>query len=108
MDAWYEDECNQIDGTDGTIFPPFYEKEEGYTIYIPQMCRSMHVEYQRPSKYAGIKTNRYTLSFDVNKFGPANCYCRDHEQCPPEGMLDLFPCVGTPVFISAPHFYKGN
>lgn len=107
MDAWYEDECNQINGTDGTIFPPFYEKEEGYTIFIPQMCRSLTAEYQRPSKYAGIKTNHYTLSFDVSKYGPANCYCRDHEQCPPEGMLDLFPCIGSPIAISAPHFYQG-
>ena len=64
-------------------------------------------EYQRPSKYAGIKTNQFTLSFDVTKYGSPNCYCRDGELCPPEGLLDLFPCVGTPIAISAPHFYKG-
>lgn len=108
MDAWYEDECNQISGTDGTIYPPFHEKEEGFTIFIPQMCSSIRAEYLEPSKVAGIKTNKFTLEFDVTKFGPSNCYCRDHEICPPKGLLDLFPCVGTPITISAPHFYKGN
>lgn len=108
MDAWYEDECNEIHGTDGTIFPPFHEKEEGFKIFVPQMCKTLHAEYQHPSKYAGIKTNRFTVDFDVNRFGPANCFCRDHEVCPPAGMLDLFPCIGTPIAISKPHFYQGN
>lgn len=108
MDAWYEDECNQISGTDGTIFPPFHKKEEGFDIFIPQMCRTLHATYEEPSKYAGIKTNRFTVTFDVSHYGSPNCYCRDPEQCPPEGLLDLFPCVGTPFIISAPHFYLGN
>lgn len=108
MDAWYEDECNVIYGTDGTIFPPFHEKEEGFTIYIPQMCRPMTAEYVGPSKFAGIKTNRFAVSYDVLKYGEPNCYCRDGEKCPPKGMLDLFPCTGTPVSLSLPHFLDGN
>lgn len=67
----------------------------------------MTAEYQRPSKVSGIKTNHFTMSFDVSKYGSPNCYCRDEDSCPPEGLLDLFPCVGTPISISAPHFYKG-
>ncbi|XP_055299434.1 sensory neuron membrane protein 1-like [Sitodiplosis mosellana] len=106
MDAWYEDECNQVSGTDGTIFPPFQQKQDGFTIYIPQMCRGMTAEYQQSSKFSGIKTNRYTMSFDVSKYGSPNCYCRNEDSCPPEGILDLFPCVGTTIAISLPHFYK--
>lgn len=79
MDAWYEDECNVVTGTDGTIFPPFYEKEEGYTIFIPQMCRAMRAEYEKPSQYVGIKTNRFSMNFDVTKYGETNCYCREGE-----------------------------
>lgn len=108
LDAWYEDECNAITGTDGTIFPPFYEKEEGFTIFVPQMCRAMRVEYQEPSEYAGIKTNRFAMSFDVTRYGQPNCYCREGERCPPKGLLDLFPCAGAPIAISLPHFYQGN
>lgn len=108
MDAWYEDECNQISGTDGTIYPPFYKKEEGFKIFIPQMCQTFHAEYVQPSKFAGFKTNQFKMDFDVTKYGPSNCYCRDHEICPPKGLLDLYPCVSAPVAISAAHFYDGN
>lgn len=108
MDAWYEDECNQFSGTDGTIFYPFLEKEEGFTFFIPQMCRSLTTEYQYLSKFAGIKTRKFTMNYDVTRYGSPNCYCRDDEICPPEGIFDLFPCVAAPIAISAPHFYKGN
>lgn len=72
------------------------------------MCRALTAVYQHPSKYAGIKTNHFTVNFDVSKYGSPNCYCRDGEICPPKGVLDLFPCVGTPIAITAPHFYNGN
>lgn len=74
------------------------------------MCRSIRADYMQPSKASGIKTNKYTVEFDVSKFGSPSCYCRDMdpEKCPPKGVLDLFPCVGTPFAVTAPHFYKGN
>ena len=108
LDAWYEDECNVVTGTDGTIFAPFHEKEEGFTVFIPQMCRAIRTDYQYPSSFAGINTNRHTMSFDVTKYGESNCYCRNGEECPPKGILDLFPCTGAPIGISLPHFYEGN
>lgn len=107
MDAWYEDECNQMSGTDGTIFPPFSDRDDGFSLFIPQMCRVMTAEYHSPSKYAGIKTNRFTFSFDVTRYGSPNCYCRDGQFCPKKGIIDLFPCLGTPIAISSPHFYNG-
>lgn len=108
MDAWYEDECNQFSGTDGTVFPPLHEKEEGFSIFIPQMCRIMRAEYEHPSTYAGIETNHFTIDFDITKYGSPNCYCRFGDSCPPKGITDLFPCLGTPIAISAPHFYNGT
>lgn len=108
MQAWDKDECNRIKGTDGTIFPAFQEKEQGFTIFIPEMCRAMTVEYQHPSTFSGIKTNKFTMSFDVSKYGWPNCYCRDADFCPSEGITDLHPCHGAPISVSAPHFYKGT
>lgn len=109
LDAWYEDHCNEIWGSDGTIYPPFQTKEETYRIFIPQMCLSMHAEYVQPSKFAGIKTNQYKLEYDVSKHGTPNCFCRELESdnCPPKGLLNLFPCNGAPIGISSPHFYDG-
>lgn len=108
MKAWSGDECNQISGTDGTLFPPFADKNDGFTFFIPQMCRSITTIYQYQSNFHGLKTNHFTLSFDVRKYGIPNCYCRGGEICPPEGLLDIFDCVGTTIGVSMPHFYNGK
>ena len=37
------------------------------------------------------------------------CYCYDApDNCPRAGTRDLFPCVGSPIVISLPHFYKAD
>lgn len=106
MDVWAGDECNKYIGTDTTIFPPFLEKEEGYWAFEPQMCRSMAVLYDGPSKYAGIKTNRFTLDLgDIENDESLHCYCRSPDKCPIKGTFDLFPCAGSPLIATLPHFY---
>lgn len=106
MDVWAGDECNKYIGTDTTIFPPFLEKEEGYWAFEPQVCRSMRIFYDEPSKYAGIQTSKFTLDLgDIENDESLHCYCRAPDQCPIKGTFDLFPCVGIPLRVTLPHFY---
>lgn len=37
------------------------------------------------------------------------CFCMDPpDDCPRAGTLGLFQCVGAPMVISLPHFYKSD
>lgn len=61
LEAWDGDECNEIRGTESSIFPPFGEKEDGIWAFEGNICRSMKALYERPSNYRGIPTLRYHL-----------------------------------------------
>lgn len=61
LDAWDGDECNEIRGTDSTIFPPFASKEDGIWAFEATLCLSMKAIYKRPSEYRGVPTLRYEL-----------------------------------------------
>lgn len=109
MDTWFGDECNQYRGTDSTIFPPFTKTGEQVWAFEPSLCRSMGVVYQHPSKYAGIKSSFYSLDFgDIANDPSLQCLCRNPENCPVKGTFDLFPCLGTPLVATLPHFLKST
>lgn len=43
-----------------------------------------------------------------NDVNGKSCFCRDVDECPPKGTIDLFRCNGSPMFISLPHFYLAD
>lgn len=108
MDYWDGDECNHYVGTDSSIFPPFMKRSDNIFAYEPSICRSIAASYKEPSKYMGIKTNRFELDLG-DKLNDKECFCRNPpDGCPPKGTFDLFRCTGTPMFGSLPHFYGGD
>ncbi|XP_055299621.1 sensory neuron membrane protein 1-like [Sitodiplosis mosellana] len=107
MNAWDEDECNTYVGTDSTIFPAFMSKEEGIWAYEPSICRSLGASYRSKSKYNGLPVLVYEMDMgeDINI---KQCFCRDEDNCPPKGTIDLFKCGGVPMIASLPHFYLAD
>lgn len=62
QDVWSDEgNCNEIKGTDGTIFPPFLARDEGMWAYAPDLCRSLAPKYEGKSSYAGMPMSRYVL-----------------------------------------------
>ncbi|CAG7721662.1 unnamed protein product, partial [Allacma fusca] len=39
LSFWKDSKCNKVDGTDGTIFPPFATKHDILTAFSPDLCR---------------------------------------------------------------------
>lgn len=107
MKVWDAPECNQIVGTDTTIFPPFTQSSEDLISFSPDVCRSMGAKYQRPSSYKGIKTNYYTANLgDMSKNPEEKCFCPTPTTCHKKGIFDITKCTGAPIWLSLPHFYE--
>lgn len=69
QDIWDGDICNEIIGTDSTIFAPFTKKGESIWAFTPDICRSMGTHYVGPSSYAGMPTSAYSLDMgDIKVF----------------------------------------
>jgi hypothetical protein len=39
LNWWKSDKCNAINGTDGTIWPPFVDKRDRLYFFVPDVCR---------------------------------------------------------------------
>lgn len=79
----------------------------GIWAYEPSICRSLGASYRSKTKYNGIPVLIYEMDMgeDINI---KKCFCREEDQCPPKGTIDLFKCGGVPMFASLPHFYKAD
>nr|AUF73093.1 sensory neuron membrane protein [Anoplophora chinensis] len=107
IDVWPTDECNAIRGTDGTIFPPLLSEEEGLVSFAPDLCRSLVAEFQQKTKYDGIPVRKYSATLgDMSKNEDEKCYCPTPETCLKKGIMDLYKCIGVPIYVSLPHFYE--
>lgn len=123
MDYYDEDECNTYVGTDSTVFPAFLPLDEGTYIrfffikfpkfdffsfagafaFEPSICRSLGLTFQKKMKANGLPVYRFELDMgeDLNV---KKCFCRDEDNCPAKGSIDLFRCTGVPMLSSLPHF----
>ncbi|CAL8080165.1 unnamed protein product [Orchesella dallaii] len=104
------DSCNSINGSDGTLNPPFVEP--GITdifIFIPELCRSVKWQYDRETITHGIPVSRFQFP-DIKT--PAEdpdlwCFCPhdDLGKCDIHGIASLAACYqGVPIMFSKPHF----
>ncbi|XP_074041319.1 sensory neuron membrane protein 1 isoform X2 [Leptinotarsa decemlineata] len=109
MNVWTTDECNKIEGTDGTIFPPLMQFSDGLSSFSPSLCRSLLAFFVKKTKYDGIPCGEYTANLgDMSTNEKEKCYCTTPDTCLKKGMMDLFKCSGVPIYVSLPHFYESD
>lgn len=108
VDNWDGDDCNQLKGTDGLMFPPFKTKKDTIWAFSYGLCRTVGLVYLKKTRYKGIGLKQFTVRFpDLRDHPDQQCFCQNPpDGCPPEGMLDLEPCLGAPLFGTKPHFLE--
>lgn len=115
MDYWSTDECNRVDGTDGSQFPPhLMDKKKRLEVYIQALCRKLPLVFDSEvNVYDGVPAWRYKTPLNVfshPNYNPDNqCYCHiESGVCPPNGIFNGTRCYNAPIFISFPHFYSAD
>ncbi|XP_073977395.1 platelet glycoprotein 4-like isoform X2 [Rhodnius prolixus] len=109
LDAWNDDECNRIDGSDGAFFPR-HTINESATLYLfhKDMCRRVPFVYDKEVDFQeGVMAMRFRLAPNAyNTTG--SCFCTE-SGCAPVGVFDISPCaMGVPIMMSYPHFLRGD
>lgn len=116
LEMWTTDECNRVDGTDGSQFPPhLMDKKQTLYVFIKSLCRKFPLQYERDViLFDGIPAWRYKAPLDVFAHPSTNsdnqCFCDlGSASCPSSGLLNATMCsFGAPIYASFPHFYTGD
>lgn len=115
MRFWSTNECNRVDGTDGSQFPPhLMDKKHPLQVFIKAFCRKFPMIYDSEvSLFNGVPAWRYKAPrnlFDNPKSNPENeCYCDiGSGKCPPSGVFNATLCFDAPIYSSFPHFLYGD
>ncbi|KAI4500901.1 hypothetical protein M0802_004112 [Mischocyttarus mexicanus] len=115
LNIWGDEECDKVDGTDGSIFPRNWIKNQSIPLrlYIKELCKSMLFNFHEYSQVQGIPSLKYKLSMDSFQVSTKEtCFCpkidvnSEERKCPPSGTINVTKCFDNlPVIFSLPHFY---
>ncbi|CAG7838605.1 unnamed protein product, partial [Allacma fusca] len=109
--------CNRLNGSDGSITPPFMTTDRKLYIFYDMLCRSLLFTYNSTSEYQGIPSWQFTLPagiFSRPEINPDNkCFCLNpggglDSRCL-DGIYRAFSCYSdSPFAFSKPHFLHGD
>lgn len=115
LNIWGDEECDKIDGTDGTMFPPKWIKNRSIPlhVYIKEFCKTLNFNFDGYSEVQGVPSLKYKLSLDsFQASSEESCFCpkikwnSNERKCPPLGTLNISTCYDNlPIIVSLPHFY---
>uniref|UniRef100_A0A2M4BKE1 Scavenger receptor class B member 1 n=1 Tax=Anopheles marajoara TaxID=58244 RepID=A0A2M4BKE1_9DIPT len=111
---WLSEQCNRLNGTDGSIFPPRITQNSTLHVYEKDLCRLLPLSFEKEvTVRGGVKGYRFTPSPDVFasvEKNPNNmCYCPAGPPCAPHGLFNVSLCqYDSPILLSFPHFYMAD
>ncbi|KAJ2950287.1 hypothetical protein O0L34_g11650 [Tuta absoluta] len=109
--SYYEGKCSELAGSAGAFMPRNLTDKTELTMFLPDLCRTVRMDYQRSGIYNDLNYNKYAItarSFDNSTLSPSNtCFCNG--ECLWSGVMNVSACrFGSPAFISLPHFLHGD
>ncbi|KAK9498158.1 hypothetical protein O3M35_004036 [Rhynocoris fuscipes] len=112
--CWGDTDCDEITGSDGTIFPAKATKQ-GKTLYIYNhaMCRRIALHFNKTTMSKdGLPVQEYNVARNLFDFTNNNtdnkCY-QYKGSYPQTGVFNTGPCQNDkPIYVSFPHFWLGD
>ena len=93
---WNTRQCNMINGSDGTVYPPGADENSTMYLFARDICRSMPLQFEKEVLHSGVRTLRFTPPlnvFDSVDTYPENmCYCVGGPPCAPKGLFNISIC----------------
>lgn len=94
---WTTPECNHLNGTDGSIFPPHITKNTTLNLYDKDLCRLLPLSFEKEViTKDGVPGYRFTPDekvFASVESNPDNmCFCPAGPPCAPHGMFNVSLC----------------
>lgn len=112
---YYDGDCGRVNGTSGELWPPQMDDFEPKTFLIPEFCRTVTLQYAKPTEKFGVQGSEYIGTDKIidngHKYDENRCYCPSKElsECPPTGVIDIAKCrYDAPAYVSYPHFYLAH
>lgn len=116
MKHWTNDQCNSLEGSDGSLFPPGITQNTTLYVYEKDLCRRLPLVFQEEIEASGchgVKGYRFSPPLDVFADIDSNpdnlCFCPSGPPCAPNGLFNVSLCqYDSPIMISFPHFYLAD
>lgn len=94
---WRTEECNRLNGSDGSIFPPHITKNTTLYVYEKDLCRTLPLHFDSEVETRrGVPGYRFTPNLDVFASvdrNPENmCFCPAGPPCAPNGLFNVSLC----------------
>ncbi|CAG5117698.1 unnamed protein product [Candidula unifasciata] len=111
LSVWYSEYANEIRGTDGSMHPPFVNKDSTLSVFDAYLLRSLKLQYSTDSSFKNVRTLRFLVpysEFASAKENPDNAgFCTPN--CIPSGAYNMSVITyDAPVYVSLPHFIGGD
>jgi hypothetical protein len=91
--TYWKSYCNNINGTDGTLFGPNVQRDDMHYVYQDDVYRSIPFVYEKDVTVRGISAYRFLTQRDVLDYDTDNpdnwCFCETNDTCPMNGLLDI-------------------